>query len=387
MSIRTDIFAVDWDASPRIIWIDIAFTEVTAQDLYDTCKHLEAIHSGMDEPPLCDAGGWEPLGGSVFNGITVSLFNAQYAFADRPGPEWVICNMTGGNVVAFTDDTRTVELYPRFPTAFVSADRTASSSATTQEQAAIQYSSFNDMVAIDFYNDTGKAVSGTVFPAGTRQQPALTLDQALEIANKPGNGFKKLWLESNLDIASAVDLDGFVIQGNNHVSIHLSIVTEASVANLKVLDCTIDNAVLDGDVDIARCVIVDIVYLNGHIHNCGLLGTISLGGSKESVVESCYTVDQDHHVIIDMGGSGNDLSMPNYSGLVTVRNLTSPTEEIGIGLNAGMIIFEDTVTEGTGIVAGNGLVMSNAGPNFNLNVEALMNISAITESIMGYDGL
>ena len=129
MAIRTDIFTIDWDVSPRVIWIDISETEVSAQDLYDTCKHLEALYSGVDEPAICDAGGWEPVG-DLFVGITVSLFNAVYAFAARPGPAWVICNMTGGNVVAFEDETRTVEIYPRKPTAYVSADRTASSAAT-----------------------------------------------------------------------------------------------------------------------------------------------------------------------------------------------------------------------------------------------------------------
>lgn len=128
MAIRTDIYSVDWSQSPRIVWIDISVTEGNAQDLYDTLRHLEAIQ--IDEDPIVDAGGWEPLGDNKFVGITVSLFNAQYAFADRPGPDWVICNMSNGNVVAFTDVLKTDTIYPRFPTAYVSADRTAASSAT-----------------------------------------------------------------------------------------------------------------------------------------------------------------------------------------------------------------------------------------------------------------
>jgi hypothetical protein len=128
MTIRTDLYTIDWTQSPRVIWIDISVLEANTQDFYDTCRWLEAIQT--DEPPIIDAGGWEPLGGGVYNGITVSLFNAVYAFADRPGPDWVICNMTGGNVVAFTDDTKTTTIYPRLPTAYVSADRTAASSAT-----------------------------------------------------------------------------------------------------------------------------------------------------------------------------------------------------------------------------------------------------------------
>ncbi len=86
MAIRTDIISIDWSVNPRIIWFDISVTEVVAQDLYDTCRHLETLSNGMDEPPITDAGGKEPLGGGVYVGITVSLFDAMYAFYPRPGP-------------------------------------------------------------------------------------------------------------------------------------------------------------------------------------------------------------------------------------------------------------------------------------------------------------
>lgn len=133
MAIRTDIFSVNWDLSPRIINIAEGFLEVNVQDMYDTLRHLEASPGGIDEAPICDAGGWEPLGGGSYVGITVSLFNAKYKFCDCAGPDWTIANMTGGNIVAFTDRSATVEMYPREPSTFISADRSAASSATTTE--------------------------------------------------------------------------------------------------------------------------------------------------------------------------------------------------------------------------------------------------------------
>lgn len=133
MAIRTDIYTIDWSVSPRVIWIDISVTDGNVQDLYDTIKYYEMLYDGIDEPILGDAGGKEEIDVGVSNTITVSLFNAVYAFADRAGPSWVICNMKGGNVVGFTDITRTTPLYPRKPTAYVSADRSASSSGTLIE--------------------------------------------------------------------------------------------------------------------------------------------------------------------------------------------------------------------------------------------------------------
>lgn len=178
-------------------------------------------------------------------------------------------------------------------------------------------------------------------------------------------------------------LDGFLIEGSNHVETTLTIDTAASVSSLKVVHCTIDNTTLDGDVDIDLCIIGDISYLNGHIHDSGLKGTITLGGGKEAVLESCYTIDQDNPAIIDMGGSGNDLAMPNYSGIVYIRNLSSPTEEIGVGLNAGMVVLEDTITAGNITIAGTGAVINNS--SVIPNTTALVSQTTLAEAVWSYE--
>jgi hypothetical protein len=250
--------------------------------------------------------------------------------------------------------------------------------------AQIEYASFNGGVSVDTLNATGRAASGTLFPAGTNQQPCDNLVDALLVASV--RGFKKLYLESDLDVDYAADLDGFIIEGNNHVGTTLEIDTSASVDNLKVLNCTIDNTTLDGDVNIENCIIIDVTYVNGFIHDSGLKGTITLGGSRESVLESCFTVDQDNPPTIDMGGSGNDLAMPNYSGMVTITNLTSASEEVGVGLNAGLVTLDSSITAGTIIVAGTGTVIDNSTGSASVNVDGLVNLDAITERVWGYEG-
>lgn len=137
MAIRTDIYSVEWSSSPRIIHIADGVLTANVQDLYDTLRYLEASHEGIDEKPICDAGGWEPLGPSQYVGITVSLYDAKYKFCDCPGPDWSVANMTGGNIVAFTDQSASTEMYPRYPSEYISADRTASSSATITELDSI----------------------------------------------------------------------------------------------------------------------------------------------------------------------------------------------------------------------------------------------------------
>lgn len=249
------------------------------------------------------------------------------------------------------------------------------------ELAAIKRMAFDNRVAIDALNVTGKATTSIEFPAGTRQAPAADIATALAIANLPSYGFKELFLESDLNITGDINFNGFIIEGNNHVDTVLTIASEASVENVRVISCTLDNTTLDGNIDISECLIGDITYLNGHIHDSGLIGTMTLGGNKECVLANCYTVDQDNPAIIDMGGSGNDLAMPNYSGIIHVRNLHSDTEEIGIGINAGMVILEDTITAGNIIVAGNGILINNTTGTAIVNSDALINQENIARAV------
>lgn len=128
MAIRNDL-TVTWSASPRIITVDAPSTSITIQDLYDSCKFLEATQGGMDDPVLIDAAGKESLGGGVFVGLTATLQNALLAFEARPGANYVQCEVSGGNLVAI-DDLGTYQDTPIQPTSFTQVVTTNSSSAT-----------------------------------------------------------------------------------------------------------------------------------------------------------------------------------------------------------------------------------------------------------------
>jgi len=379
MAIRTDIISVDWSLSPRIIWIDISVTEVSAQDLYDTLRHLEALSNAMDESPIVDAGGGEPLGSGVFVGITVSLFNAKYAFAARPGPDWVVCNMSGGNVVAFTDSTKTTTIYPREPTAYVSADRTAASSATSQQQSLLEHTSFNGKVAVDFidgYAGTGANSEGN--PIGTDLAPSNNWADALVIANT--RGFKEFSIIGDATVSGALDLDNFVISGQSVNKTLLTLEALASTSGLEIQNATV-TGIIDGSNHIHNSIVIDLTYVNGDIINCGLIGDIELSG--DGTFNDCYTVDQDDPPIINMGGD-HSLAMPNYSGIVTIKNLTNSNKEVGIGLNAGIATLDSTITAGTIIVSGVGIIQDNSAGAI-VDSSSLISNSAVAESVWEYE--
>jgi hypothetical protein len=248
-------------------------------------------------------------------------------------------------------------------------------SAGLISNAAIEYSSFNGGVIIDVVNGR----SGTVFPSGTIQQPVNNIQDALLIANY--RGFNKLYIHSDITIDESVEISNFVLVGQSHVHTEVVLGADANCENITIENCDISGT-LDGGTTIKNCSVGTLNYVNGEILDSGLYGTIYLSGAEEATLKGCYTIDQDTPPIIDMGGSSQDLSMPNYSGLVTIKNLTSATEEIGIGLQAGMVILDSTITAGTIIVSGVGLVQDNTTGTAVVNIDGLINKTAISDAIL-----
>ena len=367
MAIRSDI-TVTWDLSPRIITVAEPSTAITMQDLYDTMRDIEPIQ--IDEEFIISGAGGESLGGGVSVGLTITLNNAKLAFEARTGPEYIQCNITGGNMVAVDENGNSMSSV--HPTAFTQIIQANSSSATQTDLEAIQYSSFGGGVNIDVTSPN----SGTKYPAGNQEYPVNNIPDAVIIANN--NGFTTAFIRTSMTIEN-VSITDFKLVGASHVS------TTIIIADSAVCDgLTIENAnvtgILDGRTHIIDCSVGDITYVNGHIHHCGLYGTIVLNGNEDAVVENCFTVNQDSPPIIDMGGSGQDLAMPNYSGIVTIINFDDSNGEIGIGLSSGMVIFDNTILNGFGIISGNGLFVDNSGSNFVVNTDGLINRELITKA-------
>jgi len=74
---------VRFDTSPRIILIPAPLTEITIQDLHDTCTDLSDDPVNTAFAHLIESAGKENLGGSTSVGITATLQNAQVAFEER----------------------------------------------------------------------------------------------------------------------------------------------------------------------------------------------------------------------------------------------------------------------------------------------------------------
>ncbi len=303
-----------------------------------------------------------PLGAGVDN---------QFAISDSYKILNIVeCEVSGGNLTSV--DTGGSSLRALFPTAAVNYIRTSSASATQSDLEAIQYSSFQNAIWVK----PSGSVSGTSYPAGTREFPVNNIPDAVAIANT--RGFSTLQILESMTIDSGTDITGFSIIGYSHVSTKIIIDTSAQCENVTIKNCNV-TGVLDGGTHLRDCMVGSLDYVNGHIHSSGLYGTILLDGNEDAVIVDCYTVDQDNPCIIDMGGTGQSLAVPNYSGLITIKNLTSATEEIGVGLNAGAVVLDSTITAGTVVISGVGLLTNNSTGATIVNTDGLMSKETITE--------
>lgn len=244
--------------------------------------------------------------------------------------------------------------------------------------AQIEYASFNGGITVDMNNVSGKATSGTAFPAGTPQQPVDNWVDALLIDTY--RGFDHFYIEGDTTISGALDLTDKEIHGQSPNRTTMTIEALASTSGAVFRNATVTGT-LDGENHIADCVVNDLIYVNGKVLNCGLIGDITLAGNKDATFNDCYTVDQDDPPVIDMGGTGQSLAMPNYSGLLTIENLSDANAEIGIGVNHGAVVLESTVTAGTIIVAGVGTIFDNSTGTAYVNTDALISKDLISQAV------
>lgn len=289
----------------------------------------------------------------------------------------VSCGIDGGNLVAVDGNGDSIDpVVPSFNTQVV---RSSASSATATSQALLEHASFNNMVILDSTSAYSYSDNSSSIIVGTGLYPVNNLADAIMIANQ--RGFKTIKTITDLNIDSAsYDLTGFTILGESHVNTQVIIDSVATVNNLTIYECDVSGT-LDGGTTLDRCLVGSLVFFNGHIHDCGLYGTITLGGGEKAVLDHCITVDQDLPPVIDMGGTGQSLAMPFYSGLVTIQDLTSSSEEVGIGLVGGQVTLASSITAGSFIISGVGILVNNATSTTSLSTDGLVSTATIADQV------
>ena len=346
--------ALSFDKVSKIITVLSPDTEITIQNLLNSIREWEDELTSMDMKIIASCAGKEPLGGGVLVGLTLTLLdNWRLAFEARSGPTYIQCSVTGGNIVG-TNANGAI-----YPTSFTQILVTASSSATLQEQSAIEYGSFNGGVT---YSETSP-YSGTSFPVGTPQAPVNNPYDAKLIAEE--RGFFTGFIIGNMNIPTDLEISGFSFIGSGK---DRTIIDVPSLAVIE--DCTYTDAhvtgYLDGENTIIDCLLDNLYYIKGYIEGCVLSpGVITLGGNDTAHFLDCFSgVPGTGTPTIDMAGSGQALAMRNYNGGIKIINKTG-TESVSIDLNSGQVKLDlTTVTDGVIVVRGVGKVIEATSGEF-----------------------
>ena len=259
--------------------------------------------------------------------------------------------LSGGNFVAI--DEFGADINPLFPTFGRFITRTAASSATSQSQSDIEYSSFQGGVWFD-ENSLLSIVEGK---NGNAQLPLNNIPACIQVQSNRGLP-KIIYVLGGITLDTGDNVEDFKLIGISHINSVMTVNAGASClrTSFESFDMT---GFLDGDSEITNCIVRDLEYFNGHIHNSYLAGIIKLRGVNQANISNCAVLDIIDPPIIDAGGSGQDLMMPNFSGRVYIDNLTG-VSQLGIGLDAGQVVINSTCIAGTVMVSGSGAVVDNS---------------------------
>ncbi len=119
--------ALIFNKTTKVITVESPQTVLTVQDLHDDIRLFEHLNQNLEESQIANASGKQSLGGGVQVGITLELINNwRLSFAARPGPDTILCSVSGGNLVATND----YDNNPIAPTAYTQVNIAQSSSAT-----------------------------------------------------------------------------------------------------------------------------------------------------------------------------------------------------------------------------------------------------------------
>lgn len=249
--------------------------------------------------------------------------------------------------------------------------------STVSQLAEIEYTSFGGGVSVDIIN----GIPGTSYPAGNKEYPCDSIQNAAFIADD--RGFDTIYVIGNITLGAGDIITGFIIEGQNAGKTSITVLDAAETNGCEFQECFI-TGILDGNSIIRNSIISDLNYVNGVIFNSMLNpGTITLGGNTTAHFLDCFSgVPGAGTPTIDFNGGANALAMRSYAGGIALKD-KSGSESVSIDLESGQVILQSTVTQGTIVLRGVGKLTDNTTPQDGLDVQAddLINKQNISDAV------
>jgi len=288
----------------------------------------------------------------------------------------VECEINGGNLVAVDNVGTTISAF--LPTAFTYVVRTSASSATLQEQADIEYSSFQNGVWVDVVSGT----AGVTFPTGTPRQPSSNLTDAQSIADV--RGFKIIYVMESLTIAAGPTHEDMLFIGRSPKTTTITIDAAADVTDCEYQDALVTGT-LDGKCYLTACAVKNLLFISGHLERCILReGTVTLAGTGIGMFNRCSSVSASDAGVdipeIDFNGSGQTAALQGFDGSIRLKNKTGASDNVEINLASGKVWIDSDVTAGILNIRGVGEVVDNS-VGATVNTDGLLNPAIIADQV------
>lgn len=341
---------IDW--GNRIIYPDradmiqvqatpIEIYQLNVNDIHLELRDLEDDPAGMPHPSTHTYKGPTTLSGVTYARI-MEIIN-DYTFTFLPNSAWV-CQIVGGNS----------NIGDRVNPNNVSIQ--VANSAGLQDATSLQAASFQGHVTIDPINGT----AGTTFPLGTQQNPVNNIVDAHDIAEE--RGLSRFLVANDLTLdATAVLADGYTFFAQKN-GVVVTIQSAAVVTN-----CTFETigvtGVLDSNNQFVSCEVFNASSLQASMINCGISGSLTLTGGLTQLINCHSDVaggGPGQYPTMNMGGSGSDLLVRDYSGGLAIENCADANADVSIDVDSGRIIIDSTVTAGSITVRGIAEVTDNS---------------------------
>lgn len=327
-------------------------------DLMDDEAGIVADTVLVNTPPLTISGVTLARSVEIINGYTITFENLSYQV-----------NIVGGNS----------NLADRVNPNLVGV-RTANSAGLTFSEEINNQSYINATV----YVDTTSAFTGTLFPLGTPPRPLNNLTDAHAVSDKLG--YKRIELSSHLTVVTADDLIGRRYVGSTIEAAHVHLPTgTAADTTQTAFEYVHMDGKFDGRVTISHSIVHDLLDFDGHLEDCRVDGDITLDSTATSslrMVNCASLVAGETKPTIDINGAVADINIRNYTGDITVKNVTQ-ANDCAFNFNSGSITFDSTCTSGAATVSGNVKVIDNSGGGFTVDTTRTVDTLVAATDISG----
>ena len=242
----------------------------------------------------------------------------------------------------------------------------------------IEFASFQNAV---WYN-ANSPDAGLQYPRGTRQRPVNNINDALAILAI--QGFGRLGLLSNATFDAGHNIEDIEVFGVSSQQTFVAILPEAFTQRARFTNVSITGE-LDGDTSIIDCEVRNLHYVNGEIKRSTIRSdaTIQIDGNASAEIVDCNSgppESLESFPIIDMGGSGQSLSVRNFNGKLKITNKTGP-DKISLDINSGHIVLDETVTNGIVVSRGLGRFQNNSTGTTQVVSEDMVNAVSIADTV------